>query len=125
MYGKKVAAVRPYFLTLQRPAGMENTASGERRGAGGSWRIGDFFSGLAGGRRTRLCCQDIALAPPSHPTPPSSTMCGIDCLLDLSGRTQDSQHVKERLERGLDAIAHRGPDGRGTWVSNDTRVGTY
>ncbi|PWN25473.1 glutamine-hydrolyzing asparagine synthase [Jaminaea rosea] len=49
-------------------------------------------------------------------------MCGIDCLLDLSGRAQDSQHVKERLERGLDAIAHRGPDGGGTWVSNDARV---
>ena len=32
--------------------------------------------------------------------------------------------VSEKLEESLDLLAHRGPDSRGQWVSDDSRVGT-
>lgn len=66
-------------------------------------------------------------------------MCGISCVVKLRGhaykssgeQTTDVQRAYEndkallsqQLESSLDAINHRGPDGRGSWFSDHNRVG--
>ncbi|KAL9611160.1 MAG: hypothetical protein Q9167_004182 [Letrouitia subvulpina] len=59
-------------------------------------------------------------------------MCGISAILCLEGhssakRTNDvSDHIRSKISReldqSLDMIAHRGPDSRGIWISEDNRV---
>lgn len=44
-------------------------------------------------------------------------MCGILGMLSLAGPVDEYG-----LWRGMQALAHRGPDGRGHWVSVDRRV---
>ena len=47
-------------------------------------------------------------------------MCGIAGIFTFSS----SSHVsEEELVRLNDAMVHRGPDGVGTWLSKDKRVG--
>ena len=46
-------------------------------------------------------------------------MCGIAGILDRDGRPID----RAALDRLLDAIAHRGPDGRGTWIADGIGLG--
>ncbi|MBI3200140.1 MAG: asparagine synthase (glutamine-hydrolyzing) [Myxococcales bacterium] len=48
-------------------------------------------------------------------------MCGIAGILALPG--SPSLVTRSEVERMRDAVAHRGPDGAGTWVSEDGRVG--
>ncbi|CAJ2513891.1 Uu.00g020100.m01.CDS01 [Anthostomella pinea] len=68
-------------------------------------------------------------------------MCGISCILSLSGATQQRQQQPQRLPNGyikkqsgsqreelekdlnasLAQIAHRGPDACGNWISDDCR----
>ncbi|CAO1636005.1 unnamed protein product [Parajaminaea phylloscopi] len=56
-------------------------------------------------------------------------MCGISCLVqigpprDTTTQAPSPGDVEQQIERGITAIAHRGPDGRGCWVSRDGRVG--
>ena len=45
-------------------------------------------------------------------------MCGIVAL-----HSSDGPLPASALERATDALAHRGPDGRGSWSSADGRVG--
>ena len=45
-------------------------------------------------------------------------MCGITAVLSSSGAVST-----EALHRGTAALHHRGPDGRGHWISPDCRVG--
>jgi asparagine synthase (glutamine-hydrolysing) len=47
-------------------------------------------------------------------------MCGINGTLSLRG---DFRVREELVTRMRDTLAHRGPDGAGTWVSDDARVG--
>ena len=42
-------------------------------------------------------------------------MCGIFAAMTRKGISPD------RIERALSSLDHRGPDGHGTWVSNDRR----
>ena len=68
-------------------------------------------------------------------------MCGISCILTLSGehfQRQDRprngelkqslvsrrQKVEQELDASLAQIKHRGPDSCGNWISDDCRVGT-
>ncbi|OCF42611.1 asparagine synthase (glutamine-hydrolyzing) [Kwoniella heveanensis CBS 569] len=48
-------------------------------------------------------------------------MCGIVALLTTeSGSLSDDRgQLKEQLDASLDRIQHRGPDGRGIWISDD------
>ncbi len=46
-------------------------------------------------------------------------MCGIAGIITTSGKEQSI----ERLKKMTDAIAHRGPDGEGQWISNDSTTG--
>jgi asparagine synthase (glutamine-hydrolysing) len=48
-------------------------------------------------------------------------MCGIFGFISDGG--QAIAAVNENLERGMELIRHRGPDGEGRWVSSDGRVG--
>ena len=70
-------------------------------------------------------------------------MCGISAFIDIHGRPPESgsaappdgkEHgegvhqafnpsLASRLDESLDLIHHRGPDERGSWISNDARVG--
>ncbi len=45
-------------------------------------------------------------------------MCGITAVLSSNGTVSSDQ-----LHRGTAALHHRGPDGRGHWISPDCRVG--
>src|SRR5689334_2208967 len=49
-------------------------------------------------------------------------MCGIVGAVTLGG-TASSVITEEYIARMRDAMAHRGPDGAGVWVSPDRRVG--
>ncbi|MEM6568780.1 MAG: asparagine synthase (glutamine-hydrolyzing), partial [Planctomycetota bacterium] len=50
-------------------------------------------------------------------------MCGIVAVVEPPGRRAPAQDAAETpLEQAVDALAHRGPDGRGAWVSADGRV---
>jgi asparagine synthase (glutamine-hydrolysing) len=61
-------------------------------------------------------------------------MCGISVIVNLQSRSQQKQvngvngdirsRISKELEESLDRIAHRGPDSRGQWISEDDRVGT-
>ena len=44
-------------------------------------------------------------------------MCGIAGIVSLNAPVE-----RERIDRLTDALVHRGPDGRGTWLSDDFRV---
>src|SRR5690349_12968426 len=44
-------------------------------------------------------------------------MCGFVAAIDVAGISA------ERLDRQIDALAHRGPDDRGSWIAGDGRVG--
>lgn len=48
-------------------------------------------------------------------------MCGIFGLLAQGARAREQ--VGEDVQRGLDSIRHRGPDGQGIWVSADGMLG--
>jgi asparagine synthetase B (glutamine-hydrolysing) len=66
-------------------------------------------------------------------------MCGISCVVTLRGngakansygaRFQAEAYGRERhvlsqqMEKSLETIKHRGPDGRGYWFSDFNRVG--
>lgn len=73
-------------------------------------------------------------------------MCGISVIVALQGQNHESKvilnghrpegvngvdiHEDEEaaklaieLDQSLDIIAHRGPDSRGQWISDDKRVG--
>lgn len=45
-------------------------------------------------------------------------MCGLAAIMSQGGEWSPAS-----LERATDALRHRGPDGRGTWVNPDGRVG--
>ena len=51
---------------------------------------------------------------------------GIDVTSPPEGVVNGSHRrsVSEKLDESLDLLAHRGPDSRGQWVSEDGRVGT-
>jgi asparagine synthase (glutamine-hydrolysing) len=48
-------------------------------------------------------------------------MCGIFGLLAQGARAREQ--VREDVQKGLDSIRHRGPDGQGIWVTADGVVG--
>jgi asparagine synthase (glutamine-hydrolysing) len=48
-------------------------------------------------------------------------MCGIFSI--LSSGPKPASQVAERLDSAADCLSHRGPDGRGIWVSDDGLVG--
>lgn len=53
-------------------------------------------------------------------------MCGISCAVAWrgSGPLYSSRDMlNDTLDQSLDSIKHRGPDGKGKWISNDLRVG--
>lgn len=57
-------------------------------------------------------------------------MCGISAFLSHPGKASSNERTKPQaqrvaaeLEESLDLIAHRGPDGRGRWLSEDHQVG--
>ncbi|KAJ5652798.1 asparagine synthetase [Penicillium longicatenatum] len=55
-------------------------------------------------------------------------MCGISAFLELSPKgsidaTSQRKEIQKELDESLDIIAHRGPDARGSWLSDDHRVG--
>ncbi|KAK5994214.1 Amidase chyE [Cladobotryum mycophilum] len=56
-------------------------------------------------------------------------MCGISAFLSHAGRAGSNEQTKvevqnvSELERSLEIIAHRGPDARGRWFSDDYSVG--
>lgn len=58
-------------------------------------------------------------------------MCGISAFLSHPGESAlpvvngEAKHVAAELEGSLDLIAHRGPDARGRWLSDDRQVGEY
>lgn len=58
-------------------------------------------------------------------------MCGISAFLSHPGESAlpvvngEAKHVAAELEGSLDLIAHRGPDARGRWLSDDHQVGEY
>jgi asparagine synthase (glutamine-hydrolysing) len=58
-------------------------------------------------------------------------MCGISVFLSHPGESGlpvvngEAKHVAAELESSLDLIAHRGPDARGRWFSDDHQVGEY
>ena len=47
-------------------------------------------------------------------------MCGIVGALSLNGHGRVDDRVIVRMR---DTMAHRGPDGYGTWISDDRKVG--
>ncbi|KAJ5781064.1 hypothetical protein N7457_006224 [Penicillium paradoxum] len=57
-------------------------------------------------------------------------MCGITAFLSHAGEASSNeqtngqaQHVAAELENSLNIVAHRGPDARGRWFSDDYQVG--
>lgn len=56
-------------------------------------------------------------------------MCGISVRISLRSsngnapKTPGVEAIKGQLDRSLDLIAHRGPDSKGFWVSEDGSVG--
>lgn len=57
-------------------------------------------------------------------------MCGISVRISLrpsdgsdAPKKPDVESIKGQLDRSLDLIAHRGPDSKGIWVSDDGSVG--
>lgn len=56
-------------------------------------------------------------------------MCGISVVVDVErqrwrgGDDKVRCKMHEELSSSLDAIAHRGPDSRGIWISEDNYVG--
>jgi len=50
-------------------------------------------------------------------------MCGIAGLFRSVGATGDASPLAPALEAMNQAMAHRGPDGDGVWVSDDERIG--
>lgn len=52
-------------------------------------------------------------------------MCGIVALIATGDVPLDKSigDVESSLDRSLDRIQHRGPDGRGIWVSDDRKIG--
>lgn len=73
-------------------------------------------------------------------------MCGISVIVALEGQThdlsqkangsypegvdgvdihadKDAAKLAKELDESLNMIAHRGPDSRGQWISDDKRVG--
>lgn len=60
----------------------------------------------------------------------SQNMCGISVRISLrpsdgsdAPKKPDVESIKGQLDRSLDLIAHRGPDSKGIWVSDDGSVG--
>lgn len=56
-------------------------------------------------------------------------MCGSVAFLQLNARKRESvdlghdKHIlQKQLEVGLDAVQHRGPDGREIWLETNNRV---
>lgn len=58
-------------------------------------------------------------------------MCGISAFITHPGHSRspvlngDAKQVVEELETSLDLIAHRGPDARGRWFSDNHHVGEF
>ncbi|CAG8068665.1 unnamed protein product [Penicillium salamii] len=59
-------------------------------------------------------------------------MCGISAFLSHPGQASSNERTKPQaqrvaaeLEESLNLIAHRGPDGRGRWFSEDHQVGKF
>lgn len=60
-------------------------------------------------------------------------MCGISVVVALEGHSRDNgvngvngevrSKISRELDESLEMIAHRGPDSRGKWISDDNRVG--
>ena len=59
-------------------------------------------------------------------------MCGITCRIDivsgLAGHRdlaakEQARKLEAELDASLDLIIHRGPDARGSWISDDASVG--
>lgn len=58
-------------------------------------------------------------------------MCGITATIALGQGSKTNGHVKKvdnsplrkELEESLKAIAHRGPDASGVWISDDGAIG--
>lgn len=57
-------------------------------------------------------------------------MCGISVRISLgpsnssnTPKTPGVEAIKGQLDRSLDLIAHRGPDSKGIWVTDDGSVG--
>ncbi|CAO1632540.1 unnamed protein product [Sympodiomycopsis kandeliae] len=52
-------------------------------------------------------------------------MCGINALVSIqraASSSAGSGDTLQSVEAGIEAIAHRGPDGRGSWISQDGSV---
>ena len=45
-------------------------------------------------------------------------MCGLTAIMSLGG-----DWLPAALDRATDSLNHRGPDGRGTWINSDGRIG--
>lgn len=58
-------------------------------------------------------------------------MCGISAFLSHPGETRlpvmngEAKDLIAELEGSLDLIAHRGPDARGLWYSDNHHVGEF
>jgi asparagine synthase (glutamine-hydrolysing) len=58
-------------------------------------------------------------------------MCGISAFITHPGPSRtpvvngEAKLVTAELEGSLDLIAHRGPDARGRWFSDDHHVGEF
>ena len=60
-------------------------------------------------------------------------MCGISVIVTLESHLRGKEindvdgdlrsKISKQLDESLDTIAHRGPDSRGKWISEDNRVG--
>ncbi len=48
-------------------------------------------------------------------------MCGVAAIVDRDGGRAPAD-LHDRLDRARTALAHRGPDGHGTWISEDGRA---
>lgn len=54
-------------------------------------------------------------------------MCGISAVLSQSPASSSGENspLSAQLSESLDQIQHRGPDARGEWSSDDSRVRMY
>ena len=60
-------------------------------------------------------------------------MCGISVIVTLVGHLRGKEvndvigdirsKISDEMDESLETIAHRGPDSRGKWISEDNRVG--
>lgn len=54
-------------------------------------------------------------------------MCGIVALISIDGKPLDDalgeEQVEGKLDESLERIKHRGPDGKGIWISKERDVG--